>query len=58
MPFISLTKGSKSYGVQTYARAKRLSEPLQSVEMEYLDDLLGWPRATSAHLRVANHLPA
>ena len=37
MPFISLTKGSKSYGVQTYARAKRLSEPLQGVEMEYLD---------------------
>ena len=23
-----------------------------------IDDLLGWPRATSAHLRVANHLPA
>lgn len=37
MPFLSLTKGAKRSGIQTFARARLLPEPLQAVEMDYLD---------------------
>lgn len=36
MPFVSLNKGSKQFGIQTFARARRLPDVLQGVEMEYL----------------------
>jgi hypothetical protein len=36
MPFVGLTKGSKSRGIQTYARAMTLIPELRDVELEYL----------------------
>lgn len=36
MPFFSVTKGCKKQGLQTFARASRLQEPLKNIELEYL----------------------
>lgn len=37
MPFLSLTKGAKRSGIQTFAKASRLMPELRDVEIDYLD---------------------
>ncbi|WP_286963902.1 hypothetical protein [Methylobacterium sp.] len=37
MPFLSLTKGAKRAGIQTFAKASLLMPELRGVEIEYLD---------------------
>jgi hypothetical protein len=37
MPFLALNRGSKQFGIQTYARAVKLAPPLKDPELEYLN---------------------
>lgn len=37
MPFLSLNRGTKQFGIQTYQRALRLTPPLKDPELAYLD---------------------
>ena len=41
MPFLSLNRGSKQFGIQTYQRAMKLAPPLKDLELAYLD-MRGW----------------